>query len=224
MEIHGWNRGFHRICIYKWIDWIDFQLATFDHWRVPIGDLPRWRRWYVTNDDVQIWISYSDNTLPNKPNEFWENRINKTSFDINSTDTWSVVDFFRCVLEFGSQDSTISRLVAHVFLFQAILRKLILNLGWLASLMYKLELLSWDGWVEMKIAKSLRGTTLPTISLEDDSLGASQTKHGSPKPQLFLWHQFMSLDTHGVGMRRCKWFHRSRQCSWKLKAAPQRQR
>lgn len=115
MEIHGWNRGFHRICIYKWIDWIDFQLATFDHWRVPIGDLPRWRRWYVTNDDVQIWISYSDNTLPNKPNEFWENRINKTSFDINSTDTWSVVDFFRCVLEFGSQDSTISRLVAHVF-------------------------------------------------------------------------------------------------------------
>jgi hypothetical protein len=52
--------------------------------------------------------------------------------------------------------------------------------------MYKLELLSWDGWVEMKIAKSLRGTTLPTISLEDDSLGASQTKHGSPKPQLFL--------------------------------------
>lgn len=97
-EIHGKSMegievftGSASIIIYKWID---FQLATFDHWRVPIGDLPRWRRWrrwYVTNDDVQIWISYSDNTLPNKPHEFGENRINKTSFDINSTDTWSVV-------------------------------------------------------------------------------------------------------------------------------------
>ena len=122
--------GSASIIIYKWID---FQLATFDHWRVPIGDLPRWRRWrrwYVTNDDVQIWISYSDNTLPTKPHEFGENRINKTSFDINSTDTWSVVFLsFGVSWNLGPKTQPFHGLWHMFFLFQAILRKLILNLG-----------------------------------------------------------------------------------------------